>query len=161
MSLETKLYIALKRHLRAREWLLIGGQPPNGTDHLPVLEIKDVNMVSKGSRDSFKPDLVAYKPGKIVIFEIKPKFSASDFEKLQNIENDFSRQASFWEELESRRISDDKGVLLKDLKLETDLIFALAYESPHVPVSTVWSYVQQQGTFIEFEPLNQDSPPNL
>lgn len=81
---ETLVYILTKRYLRGEGWHIIGGQPPNGTDAFPVIEIADSEVEEKGSRGSFKPDLLAVCPNSwlLVIIECKPAFSSEDVEKL-------------------------------------------------------------------------------
>ena len=38
---ETQVFILVRNHLLENNWQVIGGQPPSGTDHLPVIEIRD------------------------------------------------------------------------------------------------------------------------
>jgi len=110
---ETEVYIATKTVLKQIGLKLIGGQPPNGTDSLPVIEIADPSILSKGSKGSFKPDLIAFCPTrqKIVIVECKPEFSLSDVEKLL-LASDTKRLALLSQELRQRGFEKKHGLLL-------------------------------------------------
>lgn len=107
------MYIATKTVLKQIGLKLIGGQPPNGTDSLPVIEIADPSILSKGSKGSFKPDLIAFCPTrqKIVIVECKPEFSLSDVEKLL-LASDTKRLALLSQELRQRGFEKKHGLLL-------------------------------------------------
>jgi len=107
------VYIATKTVLKQIGLKLIGGQPPNGTDSLPVIEIADPSILSKGSKGSFKPDLIAFCPTrqKIVIVECKPEFSLSDVEKLL-LASDTKRLALLSQELRQRGFEKKHGLLL-------------------------------------------------
>lgn len=110
---ETEVYIATKTVLRQMGLKLIGGQPPNGTDSFPVIEIADPSVLSKGSKGSFKPDLVAFCPNrqKIVIVECKPEFSLNDVEKLL-LASDNKRLGLLSQELRQRGFEKKHGLLL-------------------------------------------------
>jgi hypothetical protein len=110
---ETEVYIATKTVLKQIGLKLIGGQPPNGTDSFPVIEIADPSIFSKGSKGSFKPDLVAFCPKrqKLVIVECKPQFSLNDVEKLiQAAEN--NRLGLLSQELRQRGFEKKHGLIL-------------------------------------------------
>ena len=72
MLTEEEVYNGTKKILIKNNYTLLGGQPPRGVDHLPVIEIKSGLNREKGSKDSFKPDLVAYRDGILIIIECKP-----------------------------------------------------------------------------------------
>jgi hypothetical protein len=153
MSLETKLYIALKSHLRNTGWHLIAGQPPSGTDHLPVLEIKSKVGVEKGSRGSYKPDLVAVSLNKLLIVEIKPSYSANDDAKLIRTLTDDNRIASLWFEVENRSLKDAVGNKIAERKAEFELQAALAYAGEFRPVESLWSFVHNGHSFELHAPI--------
>lgn len=109
MTVEMELYISLKKYLKQQGWSLLGGQPPSGTDHLPLIEIKNQIGEAKGSKFSFKPDLVAYLERQILVVEIKPRFSQSDLKKLQEFSSVESRQNAFWSEIQTRDLAAPDG----------------------------------------------------
>jgi len=43
---EDEVYVRAKRLLREQGWDILGGQPPRGTDSLPVIEVKSTKGVS-------------------------------------------------------------------------------------------------------------------
>lgn len=110
---ETEVYIATKTVLKQLGLKLIGGQPPNGTDSFPVIEIADPSILSKGSKGSFKPDLIAFCPErqKIVIVECKPEFSLNDVEKLLQAA-DKNRLGVLSKELHQRGFEKKHGLIL-------------------------------------------------
>lgn len=120
---ETEVYIATKTVLKQFGLRLIGGQPPNGTDSFPVIEIADPTILSKGSKGSFKPDLVAFcsKRQKIVIVECKPEFSLNDVEKLL-LASDNKRLGLLSQELRQRGFEKKHGLLLDSTGLRRDQI---------------------------------------
>jgi hypothetical protein len=82
---ETQVYISVKNYLLEKGWHVIGGQPPSGTDHLPVIEIRDPTYKGKGSKGSYKPDLIAWHNSKLVIIELKPSFNQPDRAKVNGV----------------------------------------------------------------------------
>jgi hypothetical protein len=154
MSLETKLYIALKNHLRNTGWHLIAGQPPSGTDHLPVLEIKSQVGDERGSRDSYKPDLVAVSLNQLLIVEIKPSYSANDDAKLIRTLTVENRIASLWSEVENRSLKDAAGNKIAERKAEFELRAALAYAGEFWPVESLWSFVHNGHSFELHAPIS-------
>ena len=151
------LYIALKRHLRNTGWTILGGQPPSGSDHLPVIEIKLNHGLAKGSKDSYKPDLMAIRRDQLMLFEIKPGYSQNDFEKLEAILNSQQRIQSLWNEIRERKLRDSKGDFLHSELERTDIQCALAYAAPAKRVTKVWTFLFENGSFIEIEP-DDDKP---
>ncbi len=110
---ETEVYITTNTVLKQLGLKLIGGQPPNGTDSFPVIEIADPSILSKGSKGSFKPDLIAFCPErqKIVIVECKPEFSLNDVEKLLQAA-DKNRLGVLSKELHQRGFEKKHGLIL-------------------------------------------------
>jgi hypothetical protein len=84
---------AVRRHLRANDWILVAGQWPGGTDdELHVLYIVDPTVARdyspdprRHSLDKFVPDVVALKDNTLLIIEAKPSYSQADFDKLERL----------------------------------------------------------------------------
>jgi hypothetical protein len=111
---EGQVYLSASRYLRESGWIIIGGQPPAGTDHLPVIEIKDPDHLGKGSKGSFKPDLVAWDGAILLLVELKPKFSTSDRSKLFRTLEDPRRIRALWREISQRDIRDSEGMRIAE-----------------------------------------------
>jgi len=101
---EEEVYNSTKKILKKNDFIILGGQPPRGVDHLPVIEIKSGLNHGKGSKDSFKPDLVAFKDNIFYIIECKPVFNFGDHRKLCKILNSEKRILFFYLELNQRSI---------------------------------------------------------
>lgn len=101
---EDEVYVNTKALLRKDSWKILGGQPPSGCDHFPVIEIKTPIRSSLGSKGAFKPDLLAYKRGMFLIVECKPTHSPTDAAKLRSILSDKCRLSCLYDELVSRNI---------------------------------------------------------
>ncbi len=100
---EDQVYVLAKRGLVLSGWTVLAGQPPRGTNHLPVVEIKDPLRSGKGSGGAYKPDLVAwFPPHHLLIVECKPQRDDSDAAKLRAILGDIDRQRELWEEIVQR-----------------------------------------------------------
>ena len=100
MSLsEEEVYLGAKRWLIQNGYSVLAGQPARGNDHLPVIEIKQPTG-EKGSRNAYKPDLVAFKDGSFYIIECKPEFNRDDLEKIRSILSSDIRERMFFQELE-------------------------------------------------------------
>ena len=154
MSIEMSLYIDLKKYLKSAQWELIGGQPPSGTDHLPVLELKSHIGEVKGSASSYKPDLVAYKTGRLLLVEIKPKYSPADNAKLLNILEEPTRLETLWAELRSRQIHSSTDGLIANRRTDVQVELALCHEGNRPQTSTVWTLCRDEnGDFHEFSPV--------
>lgn len=103
---EAQVYLRAKALLLRSGWQVIAGQPPRGTDHLPVVEIKDPTNLAKGSRGAFKPDFIASLDTWLLIGECKPIFDLADVFKLAGILSAPHRIAALAAELRGRRILD-------------------------------------------------------
>tara|TARA_B110000444_G_C18810630_1_gene582388 strand:- start:245 stop:736 length:492 start_codon:yes stop_codon:yes gene_type:complete len=110
---EDEIYLKTKFWFKKKSFQIIAGQPPNGTDSVPVIEIKDVNNLSKGSKGSYKPDLVAVSDLYLVIIECKPDYNSDDEKKLLIIKNDIERKKMLYEELRQRNLFYMNGKKLK------------------------------------------------
>ena len=100
---EEEVYNGAKRWLRKNGFTVLAGQPARGVDHLPVIEIKQPTG-DKGSKDAYKPDLVAYKDGCFYIVECKPGFDNGDLEKVQEVLSSPVRIQRFYDELEQYQL---------------------------------------------------------
>lgn len=83
---------------------MIAGQPPSGSDHLPVVEVKWSGRSGKGSRGALKPDLIGVKSERLLLVECKPDHSPGDVEKLRDILTDPFRLKELREELKTRNL---------------------------------------------------------
>jgi len=101
---EDQIYISTKLWFKKNKYIVLAGQPPGGSDTIPVIEIKDVLNQDKGSKGSYKPDLIAKKNSSIVILECKPKFDLGDKNKLLNIINEDRRKKELYLELTQRKL---------------------------------------------------------
>jgi hypothetical protein len=136
---ETEVYIATKTALKQMGLKLIGGQPPNGTDSFPVIEIADPSISSKGSKGSFKPDLIAFCPNrqKVIIIECKPKFSLSDVKKLLQtaIKNRLELLA---QELRQRGFEKKHGLVIESAGISQDrVILCVSFKGKLRPINEV------------------------
>ena len=84
MLTEEEVYNGAKIWLKKNAFFILAGQPARGVDHLPVIEIKN-STGDKGSKFSYKPDLVAYKNNIFYIIECKPEYDAEDNMKINDI----------------------------------------------------------------------------
>lgn len=103
MLTEEEVYNGAKNWLQNNGFLILAGQPPRGVDHLPVIEIKNPTG-EKGSRNAYKPDIVAYKEGEFYIIECKPKYDLGDDMKLHNILSSHDRLFLFYRELQQYKL---------------------------------------------------------
>ena len=100
---EDLIYILTKKFFLKKKFTLIAGQPPSGSDNLPVIEIK-TNKKEKGSKDSYIPDLVVMNYDYVVIIECKPRFNQGDIDKIDEIDNNELRIKNFYNEIISRNL---------------------------------------------------------
>ncbi|MBU4489722.1 MAG: hypothetical protein KKE79_03705 [Actinobacteria bacterium] len=93
---EDEIHYSVRSFLKSRDWHLIAGQYPNGSDdELLALNIMDPELARDDSPDHRRhsmnklvPDLVALKDATLLIVEMKPSYSKSDEEKLLEILGD-------------------------------------------------------------------------
>lgn len=105
MLSEEEVYNGTKRWLRKNGFLVIAGQPARGVDHLPVIEIKNPTG-DKGSKFSYKPDLVAYKNNVFYIIECKPGYDSDDNTKINDVLLSENRLKSFYTEINQYKLFD-------------------------------------------------------
>src|SRR5438093_2911696 len=82
MSEEDVVYQKLKKYLQKQDWIILGGEPPGGSNHIPIIEVRDSLNLEKGSKGSKKIDLVAFKSSFFLLLELKRSYSYSDISKL-------------------------------------------------------------------------------
>lgn len=88
---ESYVHVAMRQFLKREGWTLVAGEYPGGSDdELYVLSIMDPEVARDNSPDPRRhsegeiiPDLFAYKDGRMLVIEAKPKYSAADREKLK------------------------------------------------------------------------------
>lgn len=129
MLSEEEVYNGAKRILKKNNYVVLAGQPPRGVDHLPVVEIKSGTNKEKGSKDSFKPDLVAYKDNILLIIECKPTFNNNDLNKLHEVLNSNSRLLAFYNELSERGLLNKIGKNIEFNEFKEIVFGSLAYSS--------------------------------
>lgn len=141
---EDEIYLLTKKWVVEQDYQILGGQPPNGTDRFPVIEIKSGENNSRGSRTSFKPDLVIATSEFLTIIECKPKFDYADILKLQEISSSRFRLQSLISEIRQRRSlerRDHELALLTDLELTQRTRFCVSYAGQPQPVEGIYSLV--------------------
>ena len=92
---EGHIHIAVRRELKKLGWNLIAGQYPGGSDddlhslHIvdPIVARDDSPDPRRHSENKLVPDLVALKNNSLLIIEMKPDYSKSDKEKLNELIN--------------------------------------------------------------------------
>ncbi len=99
---EDEVYIYTKNWFNSKKINIIAGQPPSGSDNIPVVEIKDEKNHNKGSRGSYKPDLIAINENNLVIIECKPIYNEEDYFKLLSVKFNEERKIKLYEELKLR-----------------------------------------------------------
>lgn len=88
---ESYVHVAMRQFLKREGWTLVAGEYPGGSDdELYVLSIMDPEVARDNSPDPRRhsegeiiPDLFAYKDGRMLVIEAKPKYSVADREKLK------------------------------------------------------------------------------
>jgi hypothetical protein len=108
---EDEIYVGTKIWFKNHGFIPLAGQPPNGCDNIPTIEIKSGNNQEKGSRGSFKPDLVFANNSFFIIVECKPFDDKGDELKLIEVINSQERKKLLFDEINQRGI-------LKRKKLE-------------------------------------------
>lgn len=142
----------LKKDVLSRGGHLLGGQPPSGTDHLPVLEIRDPENLERGSKKSFKPDLVFLLARTIFIVEIKPAFSLADHRKQLELVQSRERIDMFWLELKLRKVSAPPFGNVYANRKSFEIGAALAFEGTMEPDPILWLICGTRGRFIFHAP---------
>jgi len=115
---EEEVYIGTKNWFKKNGFIPIAGQPPNGSDSIPKIEIKDSFFREKGSKGSFTPDLLCISKSYFFIIECKPKHSGKDKEKLIEIINSSNRRKLLYKDLLERKIFQKRNLVENFLSLD-------------------------------------------
>jgi hypothetical protein len=107
---ETEIYVRMKGWLHNNHWKIIGGEPPGGTNDIPVIELKNPLYLKKGSKGSKKIDLIAFKQGYFLFLELKPVFSYQDIKKLNEVCGEKKWRISFMKALVERKIHEELNI---------------------------------------------------
>lgn len=126
---EERVYIGTKRFLKNNDFLVLAGQPPRGVDHIPVIEIKDPNFTDKGSKNAYKPDLVAFKNNAFFIIECKPQYDFGDYCKLKSVLLSDERLHAFYNELTQRGLLRKNNINLSYDYFKSNIFGVLSYSS--------------------------------
>jgi|GEM_PF-1570510 len=153
---EDEVYVAAKNLIKKHGWTIIAGQPPNGCDHLPVVEIKSSHRIGIGSKGAFKPDLIAVKKGVFIIVECKPAHSEKDADKIRNALADPLRTQLLYQELLQRRIFDRCGIKVSEEDFKLKIFGALAHsaEVKQMPDLIVLSVKESPAESLLIAPTN-------
>jgi len=130
MVSETEIYLKLKKELHKKGWILIGGEPPDGTNSMPRIELKDSSNISKGSKGSKKIDLVFFKGGFFLLLELKEEYDYSDVKKLNEIVQDEKWRKAFIIALKEKKALELKNISIDQqnyIHSNNLLIKAIAY----------------------------------
>lgn len=124
---EDEIYIATKIFLAKKGWSMLAGQPPNGCNHLPVVEIKLPGRQGIGSRGAYKPDLIAAKQNVFLLIECKPAYNQGDADKLNTILESTDRIDALFAELTQRHIFERHKIAVSRSVFGENTLGALAY----------------------------------
>lgn len=128
---EEEVYNGAKRWLRKNGYQVLAGQPARGVDHLPVIEIKFPTR-EKGSKNAYKPDLVAFKDHYFFIVECKPEYSRDDHSKILDVLHSPQRLQSLYAELEQYQLLQRVDYAEPFEKFQTHVSGILAFSgAPH------------------------------
>jgi hypothetical protein len=137
---EEEIYIATKAWFKKKDYLILGGQPPGGTDHIPLIEIKDPNYSEKGSKGSYKPDLIVGNKENIIIIECKPDYDLGDEKKLKEIINSDERKIMLFKELQQRHLLKNdliKNYDLNEENFKSDLRYCLSHAGETMALDSI------------------------
>lgn len=112
MLSEPEIYLRMKGWLREKKWKILGGEPPGGTNDIPIIEIKTSHYHGKGSYGSKKIDLVGYKEGYFIFLELKTKYSRYDIEKLNTITSESVWRRAFIRALNEKLVLERANIIL-------------------------------------------------
>ena len=127
---EDEVYVGAKKLLQHLGWAVIAGQPPRGSDHLPVVEIKSPLRTGIGSEGAFKPDLIAHKEGLTVLVECKSAHNEADARKLRLVLGDQGRVLLLHSEIQQRGLFKRRGLDVNRETFARGLRGALAHSGP-------------------------------
>jgi hypothetical protein len=154
MVSETEIYLKLKKGLPERGWILIGGEPPDGTNSMPRIELKDSSNLSKGSKGSKKIDLVFFKNGFFLLLELKENYDYSDVKKLNEIVQEEKWRKAFMTALKEKRALELKSISINQqvyIQPNDLLIKAIAYSEGDVRHEDFVTFIiDKSGTNLHF-----------
>ena len=135
---EDEVYFHTKHALQEMGLRVIAGQPPRGTDRVPVIEVKTVKNKTKGSLGSFKPDLIAANESVILVVECKPTFSAADVTKLRELQSSAERRQNLAEEIMQRGILHRHDIAAHNWRdIDARFHFAVSYHGSVVDLDDI------------------------
>lgn len=165
MVTETQIYLFLKRFLPEKNWILVGGEPPDGTNSMPRIELKDEHNLSKGSKGSKKIDLLFFKAGYFLLLELKEKYNVSDVDKLNEIAHNEKWRKALIKALEEKKALESKGIKIEKsnyILSDKFLIKAIAYsEGKALPEGFVIFILNENNLKLNFGNEISDSVKRL
>ncbi len=154
MVTETQIYLFLKRFLPEKNWILVGGEPPDGTNSMPRIELKDERNLSKGSKGSKKIDLLFFKEGYFLLLELKEKYNASDVEKLNEIVHSEMWRKALIKALKEKKALENKGINIEEsnyILSDRFIIKSIAYsEGKALPEGFITFVLNENGIKLYF-----------
>lgn len=138
MLTEEEVYNGAKRWLNKNGFIVVAGQPARGVDHLPVIEIKEPTG-DKGSRNSYKPDLIAYRieDNAFCIIECKPAYNEDDYEKIISVLSSNERKKAFYNELTQYRILNKVHYTKDFAYFDSSLFGIISFSGDSGPVKNI------------------------
>ena len=158
---EEEVYIGTKNWFKKNGFIPIAGQPPNGSDSIPKIEIKNSFYKEKGSKGSFTPDLLCISKSYFFIIECKPQHSEKDKEKLLEIINSFSRRKVLYEDLLERKIFQKRNLIDNFLTLDQfnkKIRYVLSHNGEHKLMNNIITLTIQSrtGEGTIHQPINKN-----
>jgi len=142
---ETQVFLDLKMYLVGQGWCVLGGQPPSGTDELPVIEIRDPLYRGRGSKGCYKPDLVAWSDYRLHIIELKPTYDSKDRSKVQKVLSSPERIDSLWESLIERKLKIAGLDDISSVRSRSVVVGGLGYGGTRVSHPDLWRFFVEDG----------------
>ncbi|GEM_PF-4994087 len=82
---EGKIYYFLKNFFLNKGWELLSGEPPDGSNNVRRVEIRNKNRMGIGSKGSYKIDLIFLHKDTLFLIELKPQYNQGDINKLNEV----------------------------------------------------------------------------
>ena len=148
MLTEPEIYMRCKEILIENGWIILGGEPPDGTDNIPRIQLKEESYYGIGSKGSKKIDLVAVKGDRMLLLELKGKYNSSDIKKLNEIASSEKwikalgialDDKNVYSIAKTKRLKITKGILVKSIGVSAKHSFP---EDFVIPVSDNQAYKQ-------------------
>ena len=142
MFSEEFIYNSCKLFLMSSNYILLAGDPPRGLDpSLPFVEIKGENFGLKGSKNSYKPDLIAYKDNIFYIIECKPLFNEGDYNKLQETIFNKERIQELYRALNEKNILIQHNIRIDFNTFSESLTAYLCYSGRPNPEANLFKHI--------------------